>query len=148
MAVAFWSAQSALDWPELRLHPLYSKFWPLPLAAVLVVPLFWHRPPVPRRPARWLLAVPIAVVVLPTEHAGYLDRHPFAYWAIGAAALALSIVDARIAIAAAALLAARIVPLLGQTSEPWFVTTLLPYLALAVPLAVVGTLLIRRQLRL
>jgi hypothetical protein len=117
----------------------------LPLAAVLIVPLLRHRPPGPRRPALWLLGVPIAIVLLPTQYEVNLHQQPFALWAVGAVALAMSIVAARAAIAGAALLVALILPLLGHVREP---AELLSYLLLAVPLVVVGTLLMRRQVRL
>lgn len=135
VAIAFATTQWALTEP----NPWSSHFWQLPLAAVLVVPLLRHRPPLPRRPARWLLGVPIAIALLPPSY----DDNVLAFWAAGAAVLALSIVDARVAITAVALLTPSILPMLGDLRDPP-----LSYLVVAVPLAVAGTHLMRRQVKL
>lgn len=78
---------------------------PLPLAAVLILPLLRWRPPRAPRPWRWLLAVPVGVLVLPTSFdASFPSDRLFVLVLLGA--LAWAALDARVPIALSAVLLA------------------------------------------
>jgi hypothetical protein len=151
LASAFGLRQWAQGLLNLRFHPVYQDFWQLPLALTLILPLIWRRPAVPNQSWRWLLGIPIAVVVLPTQFNEALLVKPFGLWAFGIVALLMSIVDPGVGIAAAALLLAPILSLLGfyylpgEMSDPSIAFMLLAHSTLAVPLIVVGAVLIPRM---
>lgn len=153
VVVTFGLGQWAQGPLNLRFHPAFHDFWQLPLALALILPLTWRRPAGPNRSWPWLLGIPIALLVLPTEFNEILPVQPYALWALTIVALALSMVDPRAGIAVAALLLAPILSLLGhyylpgEVGDPLIVRTLLIYATLAVPLAVVGAVRIR-QMRL
>jgi len=87
--------------------------WQLPLAAVLAIPLLRWRMSTSPHPVRWLLALPVALVILPTQLAAVLDQswvwalYYHQFWVIQAVlaiCLLWSVVDARVPIAAGAML--------------------------------------------
>jgi hypothetical protein len=86
--------------------PYDPQFWLLPLAAVLALALLRRRAPVGRRPWTWLAAVPAAVLLLPNPFDATLDNQPWAFLATIGACLLWTVVDARVGLAAAALLLA------------------------------------------
>lgn len=78
--------------------------WPLPLAALMIIPLIRWRAPASARPLAWLLAVPVAVILLPTAFDATIRLQPWAPLAVGAGFLLWTAIDARASIAASALL--------------------------------------------
>ncbi len=64
----------------LGLVPPDPDYWPLPLAVLMLLPLL-HRPlAAGRRSSLWLLAVPAALILLPTAYDATLRIQP---WALG-----------------------------------------------------------------
>ncbi|GIF52854.1 hypothetical protein DFJ67_4505 [Asanoa ferruginea] len=131
-----------------------STIWPMPLAALLLLPLLIRPAPGSRRPAFWLLAVPAAVVLLPTDYDTTTGLQPWATVAVLAGALLWVAVDARATIAAGVLLLPVILAWLwlsqfgawdqpGSDASLWFWTVLSGALALLTA----GTLRLRRQAR-
>lgn len=130
------------------------KFWPLPLAVLLMLPLLRRRPAVPGTPLWWLLAVPLSVLLLPTDFDGSLGWQPFALTAVCMGALAWSFVDARVGLAVAVLPLPLFLQGLGHRYLPshqgndysvyWVMA---PAVVTAVLIAV-GAVLVRRHARL
>jgi hypothetical protein len=149
----FASTVWAQSWHPLLVWIVDGEFWPLPLAIGLTLPLLRRRPPAARRPLAWLLAVPLALVLLPTAFDATLRLQPFALVAVGLAALAWSLVDARAAIATAVLMLGPILTLLGYYLPGWgngrreTLALLVTFAVLAVVLSGMGAALGRRQAR-
>ncbi|MDG4824762.1 hypothetical protein O7635_23170 [Asanoa sp. WMMD1127] len=129
--------------------------WPLPLAALLLMPLLRWPASGARRPGAWLLAVPVAVVLLPTDYDVTIGLQPAATAVVMAGFLLWVAVDARATIAAGVLLVPIMLALLGlhalgawdqPDSSPsrYFWTLVVGALALVVS----GTLVLRRQARI
>lgn len=140
----------SLSWyPVFALTLVDNQFWPLPLAFLLAVPLLLWPARGAARPAWWLLAVPVAVVLLPTAFDASLNWQPYALYATGAGALLWAVVDARVALAAGTLFLAQALTLLGYWTPGWsdnpFGPLLLIYTAGTVALVVAGSVGIRRQ---
>jgi hypothetical protein len=132
-----------------------STFWPLPLAVLLIVPLIPARVPGTRRPLAWLLAVLVAVFLLPTNYTVTIGLQPGATVVVMAGFLLWIAVDARATVAAGVLLLPLIIaPLvihaqgdLGQSEilgSAWFWT----FVVGAVALLAAGALGLRRQARI
>lgn len=87
--------------PAMLFGPAEEFFWPLALALAACAALAWVRPPAGRG-LRWLLAVPLAVVMLPNQFnpTGYIQ--PYATFVFLAVCLLSTVVDSRIPIAGAA----------------------------------------------
>ena len=144
----------AISWYPTLLDTLNDgQFWPLPLALVLMAPLlFGSSPPRGERPVRWLLAVPAAVVLLPTAFDASLNLQPFSLFALGLTALVWTVVDGRVPVAVGVLF---LVPMLNlvvfwtpgydadSSVAVWFTT----YGCFAVALVATGAIGIRRQAR-
>jgi hypothetical protein len=95
-----WSVPGMVPWGLTSAH-----MWPLPLAAALLVLLAWRRPAAAPRPWRWLLALPVGVLVLPTSFdASFPSDQLFVLVLLGA--LVWSVVDARVPVALSAVLLA------------------------------------------
>jgi hypothetical protein len=90
--------------------------WPLPLAALLLIALIVRPAPGARRPTAWLLAVPVAVLLLPTDYETTIGVQPWATAIVMAAFLVWVAVDARATIAAGVLLIPLILSLLSLRS--------------------------------
>jgi hypothetical protein len=131
-----------------------STLWPLPLAVLLVVPLILWPAPGTRRPVAWLLAVPVAVFLLPTDYDVTIGLQPGATVVVMAGFLLWVAVDARATVAAAVLLMPLIIAMLslkalGAWGQPevlgatWFWTLV----SGAIALLITGTLGLRRQAR-
>jgi hypothetical protein len=153
VASTFVLEQWALSWQTLPMRLVVGDFWQLPLAFVVILPLALHGGPVSDRPLRWLLGVPAALVLLPTQFGATLHVQPFALGAVVLVGLALSFVDARAAVAIAVVLIAPILALLGNYQPGWagdqrVLLLLLMYTVMAVPLIVVGAVTMRRQVKL
>ncbi len=150
IAVTFAFGQWAGSWQPLPFRTVDGEFWQLPLAALLTLPLLWRRPAAARRPLAWLLAVPLALVLLPTVFDASLRLQPFGLLAVYLGCLAWSVVDARVAVAGSALLLGPILSVLafqvyGWASEP---VLLAGFVLAAAVLVGAGARLIRRQARL
>lgn len=144
-----------LSWyPSISITLVDGAFWQLPLAFLLTVPLLRRRPPTSARPVAWLLAVPIALLVLPTAFDASLRWQPYPLLALGVIALLWAMIDARVAIAASALFAVQALTLLDYYAPGWAdgrtetLPSLVTYAASAVILAATGATLTRRQARL
>jgi hypothetical protein len=131
-----------------------STLWPLPLAVLLIAPLILWREPGTRRPVAWLLAVPVAVFLLPTDYEVTIGVQPWATVVVIAGFLLWAVVDARATIAAGVLLIPLIAALLSFRSlvgwgQPdilagtWFWALLIG----AVALLTTGVLGLYRQVR-
>ncbi|WP_144126752.1 hypothetical protein [Catellatospora sichuanensis] len=146
-------------WAQISWHLLEGrladyKFWPLPLAVLLMLPLLRRRPAVPGTPLWWLLAVPLSVFVLPTDFDASLGWQPFALTAVCLGALVWSFVDARAGLAVAVLPLPLFLQGLGHRYLPshqgndysvfWIMA---PAVVTAVLIAA-GAVLVRRQARL
>jgi hypothetical protein len=128
--------------------------WPLPLAALLLIALTVRPVPGARRPTAWLLAVPVAVLLLPTDYETTIGVQPWATAIVMAAFLVWVAVDARATIAAGVLLIPLILSLLSlrsmgawdQAASPvrvWFWSLLVG----TGVLLTAGALALRRQAR-
>ncbi|MGR6322695.1 hypothetical protein Q2K19_12075 [Micromonospora soli] len=131
-----------------------STLWPLPLAALLMVPLTLWPAPGTRRFVAWLLAVPVAVFLLPTDYDVTIGLQPGATVVVMAGFLLWVAVDARATIAAGVLLIPLIIAMLslralGAWGQPgvlgatWFWTLVTG----AIALLTAGVLGLRRQAR-
>jgi hypothetical protein len=131
-----------------------STLWPLPLAVLLIVALIRWPAPGAARPAAWLLAVPVAVLLLPTDYDVTIGLQPGATVVVMAGFLLWVAVDARATIAAGVLLIPLIIAMLslklqGAWGGPeilgvqWFWTLV----AGAVALLTAGAVGLRRQAR-
>ncbi|MEH0935993.1 hypothetical protein [Micromonospora psammae] len=128
--------------------------WPLPLAVLLIVPLIPWPAPGTRQPMAWLLAVPVAVFLLPTDYDVTIGLQPGATVVLMAGFLLWAAVDARVTIAAGVLLIPLIIAMLslraqGVWGQPeilgsqWFWALVIG----AVALLTAGALGLRRQAR-
>lgn len=128
--------------------------WPLPLAALLVAPLIRWRAPGTRRSWAWLLAVPVAAVLLPTDYAITTGLQPEAPVLVMVGFLLWAAVDARATLAAGVLILPVIISLLAIyaqggvgapeiTGSAWFWI----YTAGVLVLLAAGALGLRRQAR-
>jgi hypothetical protein len=128
--------------------------WPLPIAALLMVPLILWPAPATRRPAAWLLAVPVAVFLLPTDYDVTIGLQPGATVVVMAGFLLWVAVDARATLAAGVLAIPLLIAMLSsrglgaweQSEAPyaaWFWTIAIG----AVALLSAGALGLRRQAR-
>ncbi|GAB4059911.1 hypothetical protein [Catellatospora paridis] len=146
-------------WAQLSWHLLEGrlvdyKFWPLPLAVLLMLPLLRRRPAVPGTPLWWLLAVPLSVFLLPTDFDASLGWQPFALTAVCLGALAWSFVDARAGLAVAVLplplflqgLGHRYLP--GNQGNDYSVFWIMAPAVVTAALIAAGAVLVRRQARL
>ncbi|GAA3749593.1 hypothetical protein GCM10022225_37330 [Plantactinospora mayteni] len=131
-----------------------STLWPLPLAVLLIVPLILWPAPGTRRPVAWLLTVPVAVFLLPTDYDVTIGLQPGATVVVMAGFLLWVAVDARATIAAGVLLIPLIIAMLslgalGAWDQPevlgvtWFWTLVIGAIALLTG----GALGLRRQAR-
>jgi hypothetical protein len=130
-----------------RLGEIY--FWPLPLAVAFALPLVRSRPSA-SRPWPWLLAVPAALFLLPTQFDATLrSSQPWAFGAVLLACLLWTVIDARVPIGAAGLALAfatfLLDSLLTMTAPSLFWYWLIGTLTLAVGLLGAGALLGVRQ---
>lgn len=154
IGAAFAFGQWGLSWLPWDIRVVLGEFWSLPLAMLLTVPLLWRRPAASAYPLAWLLAVPLALFLLPTTFDDSLRWQPYPLYAVGVAALVWSVVDARAAVAAAALFLVQVLALLGYYLPVWAngpsetLPSLLTYSAGALVLVAVGAALTRRQARL
>ncbi|MEV4759760.1 hypothetical protein AB0J86_32335 [Micromonospora sp. NPDC049559] len=132
-----------------------ATFWPLPLALPLLVPLILWRATGTRRSLAWLLAVPVAVLLLPTDYEVTIGVQPWATLVVMVGFLLWIVVDARVTIAASLLpLSLTIAPLtiyaqggLGQPDvlgNVWFWM----FVVGAVVLLTAGTVGLHRQARI
>ncbi|WP_433363616.1 hypothetical protein ACQPZX_32465 [Actinoplanes sp. CA-142083] len=148
-ALTFW----ALSWYPTPLFRLVDgEFWQLPLAILLALPLLRWRPRPAARPVWWLLAVPVAVVVLPTAFDASLGWQPYALWGLGLLALLWTAVDARVAIAVGSLFLVQALTLVGYWTPGWVNSPISPYLLIytscTAVLVAAGYAGIRRQAEL
>jgi hypothetical protein len=138
----------------LRMWPFLPEPWPFLLAALLTLALLVRGAAGARRPRAWLLAVPFALLLLPTAFDATLDWQPGALLVVVAGCLLWTVVDARVAVAGAAVLLARAVPMLcddlfASRSGPAGLLQLSPvYLVLTVVLLGASVVRVRRQARL
>ena len=97
--------------------------WVLPLAALASLPLLRWRAPATRHPSRWLLTVPVALIVLPTQLPVLFTADSWVYTilfsnqfeilvALLIVCLLWSVVDARVPFAAGTVMLAFAVPAL------------------------------------
>ncbi len=144
----------ALSWLSLSYRLVDGEFWPLPLAIAATVPLLWRRPTPAHRPLAWLVAVPVALVLLPTAFDASLNLQPYALFAVIAAALLWTVVDARVPVAAAAVLFVSLLSLLGYYLPGWgngraeTFGWLVAYAGFAVGAVAIGAVVARRRVRL
>ena len=128
-----------------------GEFWQLPLAMLLTLPLLSRGPTTTARPLVWLLAIPLAIFLLPTAFDDSLHLQPFALLAVCISCLAWSIIDARAAIVGGALLLGPTLSLLGFYLPDWVdgrsetLVLLSSYAVSAAVLLGVGAPPIRRQ---
>jgi hypothetical protein len=101
LVMDYYPARLSLD--GLGLVPANPEYWPLPVAVLMLLPLLRWRPPPGRRSWPWLLAVPAALVLLPTPYDATLRIQPWALGAVVLGCLLWTVVDARAAMAGAAL---------------------------------------------
>ena len=150
-AATFGLGQWAMSWLPFMFMLVDGEFWQLPLVILLTLPLLWRRPPTAGRPLAWLLAIPLSLLLLPTEFDASLHLQPFALLAVCASCLAWSVIDARASIAGGALLLAPILSLLGFYLPGWAngrsenLALLSSYLLFAAALFGIGTALVRRR---
>ncbi len=154
VAVTFVLGQWAMSWLPFTIRLVNGEFWQLPLAILLMLPLLWRRPAAAGRPVAWLLAIPLALLLLPTEFDASLHLQPFALQAVCASCLAWSVIDARASIAGGALLLGPILSMLSFYLPGWAngrsetLVLLSSYLLFAAVLIGVGASLVRRRARL
>ncbi|MEU8080169.1 hypothetical protein AB0B31_32535 [Catellatospora citrea] len=146
-------------WAQLSWHLLEDrladyKFWPLALAVLLMLPLLRRRPAVPGTPLWWLLAVPLSVLLLPTDFNATLRWQPFTLMAVCLGALAWSFVDARVGLAVAVLPLPLFLQGLGHRYLPslqgndYSVSAIIAPAVVTAVLIAAGAVLVRRQARL
>lgn len=131
--------------------------WPLPLAVLLTLPLLRWRPTGTPRPWLWLLAVPAAVILLPTNFDATTELHPWGSVIAMVALLLWAVVDARATIASATLLLPPVAAPIFFYAHPHWAKGGTPasywawmwiFAGGAVVLLAVGTLRARRQSRI
>ncbi|GIF99932.1 hypothetical protein [Catellatospora citrea] len=146
-------------WAQISWHLLEDrladyKFWPLTLAVLLMLPLLRRRLAVPGTPLWWLLAVPLSVLLLPTDFNATLRWQPFALTAVCLGALAWSFVDARVGLAVAVLPLPLFLQGLGHRYLPslqgndYSVSAIIAPAVVTAVLIAAGAVLVRRQARL
>jgi hypothetical protein len=146
--------QWAMNWLPLQIRLVDGEFWPLPVAMLLMLPLLRHRPAAAARPPAWLLAIPAALILLPTAFDDTLQLQPFGLLAVCLGCLAWSVVDVRAAVAGSALLLGPILSLLGFYLSGWAngrsetALQLVTYAVAAAVLIGVAAPLIRRRAKL
>jgi hypothetical protein len=101
---------------------LNGLLWQLPLAAALTIPLLRRRVPAAPYAVRWLIAVPVALIIMPTQLPAIFSERSwtwglfgYQFWILQAAPLGCllwSLIDARVPIAAGAVLSAFALPVL------------------------------------
>jgi hypothetical protein len=148
----------AFSWYPDPLRLLDDELWPLALAALLSLVLVFLRPAPARRPVLWLIAVPAALVLLPTVFDATLGLQPYALLVGWLCCLAFSVVDARAPIAAGLVLLGPVLASLALVLPPWSevysvgfmsLSALIGAWSIAAVLGVaVGTVLIHRRARL
>ncbi|MEH1124288.1 hypothetical protein [Micromonospora sp. CPCC 206061] len=139
-------ADSALSDPTLL---------PLPLALLLIAPLIGWPATGTRRPLPWLLGVPVAAILLPTDYEVTLGWQPWATFVAMVGFLVWMAVDARATMAAGVLILPLILALVtvyarGGLEQPETLTVV-SFGALvigAVTLLTVGAFGLRRQAQL
>ncbi|GAA4693381.1 hypothetical protein [Phytohabitans rumicis] len=148
-----WSPSWIVD--GLPMSLILPEAWSLPVAALLTVPLLRWKVAAAGRPLAWLLAVPAAVVLLPTAYAVTTGLQPWATFAVMAGFLVWVAVDARGTLAGAALvLPLVLVPLNFYLWPSWVRTDELinasfwSYLAGMVALVAAGAVRARQQARI
>jgi hypothetical protein len=148
-----WSPGWIVDGLPMAL--IVPEAWSLPVAALLTVPLLRWKVAAAGRPLAWLLAVPAAVVLLPTPYAVTTGLQPWATFAVMAGFLLWVAVDARGTIAGAALvLPLVLVPLNFYLWPSWVESDILIntrfwiYVAGMVALVAAGAVRARQQARL
>jgi hypothetical protein len=139
--------------------------WQLLLTGALTIPLLRWRTPTSSRPARWLLAIPVALIIMPTQLLVFVPWRP---WIVAVSQLGIllavllgcllwSFVDARVPIAAGAVLMTfALQAILTSTTDagtwaPWRNVLTMQALVAAVVAAVpitTGALRAARQSRL
>jgi hypothetical protein len=152
---AFAAQLWAMSWlPFFELNLVMGNFWQLPLAILATMPMLWLRPAASARPTLWVLAIPAAAVLLPTQFDATLGLQPFASLAAVLGCLLWTVVDRRAPIAAGLLLLGPLLTLLsfylplfeyGRGQSPVMLVT---YAVTAGILLALGALLARRQVRL
>lgn len=151
---AFATGQWANSWMRWEGRLVEGDYWQLPLAMVLLLPLLWRQPAGSARPLLWLLAVPAALVLLPTKFDASLHIQPYALLAVAVAGLVWTAIDPRAPLAVGALLLGQILSLLGFYLPIWTNGRaetrgmLVSYAAVAAILIIAGTLAAHRQARL
>lgn len=148
----------AFSWYVGPLRWLHDEIWPLALAALLALVLVILRPAPARRPALWLLAVPAALVLLPTAFDATLRLQPYTLLVAWLCCLAFAAVDARAPIAAGLVLLGPVLASVALVLPPWSGASSMGFLSIHVLIAawstaavlgiVVGTVLIHRRARL
>lgn len=104
--------------PATLFGPGEEFFWPLALALAACATLVWVRPPAGRG-LMWLLAVPLAVVLLPNQFNPTAYIQPHAVFVFLAACLLSTVVGSRIPIAGAAVCLAYAAYLLYILLKGW-----------------------------
>jgi hypothetical protein len=146
--------QWAMSSLPLQIRLVEGEFWPLPVAMLLMLPLLRRRPAAAARPPAWLLAIPAALILLPTAFDDTLQLQPFGLLAVCLGGLAWSVVDVRAAVAGGALLLGPILSLLGFYLPGWAngrsetAPQLITYALAAAVLIGVAAPLIRRRAKL
>jgi hypothetical protein len=145
-----------IDWgPMFAVITVSWTFWPAPIAALLILPLIQWRPRGGTAPYLWLLAVPVAVVALPTAFDVTTGIQPGGAVATAAALLLWAAVDPRVTLAGGVLLLPLVIGPLAKYVTPdwspvevhsdgWFLT----YAAAIVVLAATGAVRLRQQARI
>lgn len=145
------AAQGSMPWPHRLTDP---GLWATVLAIGCMVPLIGRRTPPSRRPWAWLIAVPIATVVVPTPVSSWLGLQPAAFAALAAGLLLWLVVSPRLTAAGAVLMLPTLLSELVLLAAPsrWLLDAIvlawLPYVGAAVLLASAGGFLARTQSRL
>jgi hypothetical protein len=151
---AFAVGQWAMSWLSLPIRLVYGEFWQLPLAILVALPLLWHRPAAARSPLAWLLAVPLALLLLPTDFDASLHLQPFAMLAVCLGCLLWAVIDVRAPIAASVLLLGPVLSMLGYYFPGWAngrtenAILLSSYAGCAAVLTIVAASAVRRRLRI
>jgi hypothetical protein len=160
-----WAAEYAVTTDRLPL--LSDVLWQLPLAAALTIPLLRRRAPRSPHPARWLIAIPVALIIMPTQLPEIFPRQSWisalydvqlpVLVAVLVGSLLWSVIDARVPLAAGALLLSFALGALvtwaifaGEDIFPRYLLALQALISVAVaavPLAV-GALCAARRSRL
>jgi hypothetical protein len=152
IGAAFGFEQWAMSGGPDKFELMNDVFWQLPVAVLLVVPLLLRRPAAAGRPLAGLLAVAVAGLLTLLD---LTVGHDLVLLAAAGVGLLWSLVDARAAIAAAALLLGPSLAALCSELPVWsgrwlgagIWIELSIYLSLFVVLLGMGALLVRRRAR-